>query len=166
MEAIVRRRQRRKLVERKKGELAFRLRGNPVQAEKIDRWMKRNGIAEDTLYAPSLAAGKQPSNLLSLLAQITKYVFSHANRSQCLDKFHTQFTSSKLFRSYGVVEPNIRICIFFQRGPLSLLTNSIRNQHHNDTEQRIYGTKPHYLLSNTWSIGRLDNCTDIAITIP
>ena len=60
MEAIVRKRQRRKLVEIEKGELGFRVRGNTVQAEKIDRWMKRNGIAEDDLYAPSPAAGKQP----------------------------------------------------------------------------------------------------------
>ena len=58
MEAIVRKRQQRKLVEIEKGELGFRLRGNTVQAEKIDRWMKRNGIAEDTLYAPSPAASK------------------------------------------------------------------------------------------------------------
>ena len=58
MEAIVRKRQRRKLMETEKGELAFRLRGNAVQAEKITRWMKKNGIAEDTLYAPSPVASK------------------------------------------------------------------------------------------------------------
>jgi len=68
MEAIVRKRQRRKLVETEKGELAFRLRGNTVQPEKIDRWMKRNGIAEDVLYAPSPAASKPPRNLLSLFS--------------------------------------------------------------------------------------------------
>ena len=67
MKVIVRKRQRRKLVETEKGELGFRLRGNAVRAEKIDRWMKKNGIAEDTLYAPSPVACKQPPNLLSSL---------------------------------------------------------------------------------------------------
>lgn len=56
MKAIVRKRQKRNLIETNKGELAFKVRGNVVEAEKIDRWMKRHDIPEDTVYAPSPAA--------------------------------------------------------------------------------------------------------------
>ncbi|KAF7508875.1 hypothetical protein GJ744_008584 [Endocarpon pusillum] len=56
MKSIARKRQKRKLVETDKGELAFTVRGNPVASEKIDRWMKKNSISESTLYAPSPAA--------------------------------------------------------------------------------------------------------------
>lgn len=58
MEAIVRKRQRRKLDEKDKRELVFKVRGNTVEPEKIDRWMKRNEIPESLPYAPSPAAGK------------------------------------------------------------------------------------------------------------
>jgi hypothetical protein len=57
MEVIVKKRQQRKLVETDKGELNFRIRGSEVLTEKIDRWMKRKGISEDLVYAPSPAAG-------------------------------------------------------------------------------------------------------------
>ncbi|KAH8702997.1 Tetratricopeptide repeat-domain-containing protein [Phaeosphaeriaceae sp. PMI808] len=56
MRAIVRKRQRRKLVETNKGELLFEVRGNQVEPQKIARWMKRNGAVESALYAPSPAA--------------------------------------------------------------------------------------------------------------
>ncbi|KAF2794007.1 hypothetical protein K505DRAFT_374918 [Melanomma pulvis-pyrius CBS 109.77] len=55
MKAIVRKRQRRILVE-DKGDLRFTVRGNTVEPEKIDRWMKRNEVLESFLYAPSPAA--------------------------------------------------------------------------------------------------------------
>jgi len=58
MKAIVRMRQQRKLVETNKRELGFKVRGNLVEPEKIDRWMKRNEIPEDMVYAPSPAVGK------------------------------------------------------------------------------------------------------------
>lgn len=58
MKAIVRKRQRRRLVETRKGELVFELRGRVVEPEKIDRWMKRNAVPEHMVYAPSPAAGK------------------------------------------------------------------------------------------------------------
>jgi hypothetical protein len=61
MKSIVRKRQRRNLIESDKGELAFTIRGNTVAPEKVDRWMKRNGIGESTLYAPSPAACKRAS---------------------------------------------------------------------------------------------------------
>jgi hypothetical protein len=62
MKSIVRKRQRRKLVDSDKGELVFAVRENIVEPEKVDRWMKRNGIGESTLYAPSPAACKRASN--------------------------------------------------------------------------------------------------------
>ncbi|OCL06080.1 hypothetical protein AOQ84DRAFT_441071 [Glonium stellatum] len=55
MKSIVRKRQKRKLVESDKGELNFAVRGNAVESQKIDRWMKRNEIPESILYAPSPA---------------------------------------------------------------------------------------------------------------
>jgi hypothetical protein len=57
MKAIVRKRQRRRIVEAGKGELKFRVRGNEVSAEKIDRWMNRNHVPEDEVYSPSSIAG-------------------------------------------------------------------------------------------------------------
>jgi hypothetical protein len=58
MKAIVRKRQRRKLVEDDKGELVFMVRDSKVEPQKIDRWMKRNDVPETFLYAPSPAACK------------------------------------------------------------------------------------------------------------
>jgi hypothetical protein len=58
MKAIVRKRQRRRLIEKDKAELTFTLRGNVVEDEKIGRWMKRNRVAEEALYDPSPAACK------------------------------------------------------------------------------------------------------------
>jgi hypothetical protein len=52
MKAIVRKRQQRRLVESDKRELLFAVRGNVVETKKVDRWMKRNGIAESILYSP------------------------------------------------------------------------------------------------------------------
>jgi len=62
MKAIVRKRQQRTLVETDKKELIFTLRGNVVDPEKIDRWMKRNNIPEDILYVQSPAPGKEAYN--------------------------------------------------------------------------------------------------------
>ncbi|KAF7509889.1 hypothetical protein GJ744_007400 [Endocarpon pusillum] len=56
MKAIVRKRQRRRLVETGKEELVFEIRGIVVESDKIDRWMKRNGITENILYSSSLTA--------------------------------------------------------------------------------------------------------------
>lgn len=57
MKAIVRRRQRRKLVETDKPDLAFSVRGENVDPQKIDRFMKRNGISQDTPYSPASVTG-------------------------------------------------------------------------------------------------------------
>lgn len=59
MKAIVRKRQQRKLVETGKGELMFKVRGSVVEPRKIDRWMKKEGVPESMLYAPSPAACKE-----------------------------------------------------------------------------------------------------------
>jgi hypothetical protein len=56
MQAIVRKRQKRKLVETDKGQLAFEVRGSEVELRKIERWMKRHDVVESALYAPSPAA--------------------------------------------------------------------------------------------------------------
>ena len=61
MKAIIKKRQKRKLVETNKGELSFVVRGNAVDPKKIDRWMKRNKVSESLLYALSPAACKRPS---------------------------------------------------------------------------------------------------------
>jgi hypothetical protein len=58
MQAIVRKRQRRKLVETGKGQLAFEVRGSKVEPQKIERWMKRHDVVDSALYAPSPAACK------------------------------------------------------------------------------------------------------------
>lgn len=58
MKAIVRKRQYRKLIEDNKAELVFTVRGNAVEPQKVDRWMKRNDVPENLPYAPSPAAGK------------------------------------------------------------------------------------------------------------
>jgi len=55
MRAIVRKRQRRKLVEDNKAELAFTVRGKTVEPQKVDRWMKRNNVPESSLYASPAA---------------------------------------------------------------------------------------------------------------
>jgi hypothetical protein len=62
MKAIVRKRQHRKLVEREKRPFTFRIRGKVVVNEQIDRYMKRNGICESTLYAPSPATCKKTAS--------------------------------------------------------------------------------------------------------
>jgi len=53
MKVIVRKRQQRMLLEKEKGELMFRLRGSVVEPHKIDRWMQRNGIAQNAAFSPS-----------------------------------------------------------------------------------------------------------------
>jgi hypothetical protein len=58
MRAIVKKRQERKLVDVNKGELIFQVRGHQVEPQKIDRWMKRNNVPKDFLYAPGTVACK------------------------------------------------------------------------------------------------------------
>jgi hypothetical protein len=58
MKAIVRHRQQRRLIETSKPELNFRVRGQDVKPEKIERWMKDHNVMESMLYAPSPAACK------------------------------------------------------------------------------------------------------------
>jgi hypothetical protein len=58
MQAIVKKRQTRKLLERGKAEQVFRVRGTEVETQKIDRWMKSHDITDSMLYAPSQLASK------------------------------------------------------------------------------------------------------------
>jgi hypothetical protein len=60
MKAIVRKRQKRRLIETDKGEPALKVRGSVVEPEKIDRWMKRNRVSESVPYSPSPAACREP----------------------------------------------------------------------------------------------------------
>ncbi|KZM23330.1 hypothetical protein ST47_g5538 [Ascochyta rabiei] len=62
MQAIVRKRQRRKLIETNKRELIFNVRGNHVPPQKIERWMKRHDVAGSFLYSP-ISAASTPSAL-------------------------------------------------------------------------------------------------------
>jgi len=56
MKAIVKKRQKRRLIETEKPELMFYVRGNNVEPAKIDRWMARHDVPASLLYSPSLAA--------------------------------------------------------------------------------------------------------------
>lgn len=58
MKALVRKRQKRKLVEVDKSQLVFHVRGKEVESHKIERWMKGNSVSENALYAPSPVARK------------------------------------------------------------------------------------------------------------
>ncbi|KAF2787012.1 hypothetical protein K505DRAFT_134338, partial [Melanomma pulvis-pyrius CBS 109.77] len=60
MRAIVRKRQQRKLREGNKAELVFTVRGQPVEPQKVDRWMKRNNVSESMCISPA-ASGSTPS---------------------------------------------------------------------------------------------------------
>lgn len=56
MKAIVRKQQRRKLIEVQKNGLSFRVRGHEVEQQKIDRWMKRHDVRDSALYSPESVA--------------------------------------------------------------------------------------------------------------
>jgi len=56
MKCIVRKRQKRKLLDGDKPELVFQVRGNQVDEAKIDRWMNKHEIPNSMLYAASPAA--------------------------------------------------------------------------------------------------------------
>ncbi|KAJ4127679.1 hypothetical protein NW765_016160 [Fusarium oxysporum] len=56
MTAIVRKHQQREILEPGKRKLCFTVRGREVEADKIDRWMDRNNVPRNDLYAPSPAA--------------------------------------------------------------------------------------------------------------
>jgi hypothetical protein len=72
MKAIVRKRQKRKLVETNKGELVFDVRGRQVEPEKIERWMKRHDVADSFLYVPSPAARKLVEHRYNINADAPK----------------------------------------------------------------------------------------------
>jgi hypothetical protein len=61
MKAIVRKQQKRKLIETDKRGLQFSIRGNAVEESKVVQWMKSHRILESSLYAPSPTACKPPS---------------------------------------------------------------------------------------------------------
>ena len=58
MKAIMRKRQKRKLVETDRRKLVFEVRNQPVDLQKVERWMKRHGTAGSFLYVPIPAACK------------------------------------------------------------------------------------------------------------
>jgi hypothetical protein len=75
MKYIVKRKQKRKLLEVDKAELDFRVKGNDVDKVKIDRWMRNNGLSDSLLYSPASAVCmSSPSHHLSFrkLANNTK----------------------------------------------------------------------------------------------
>ncbi|KAF5535891.1 kinesin light chain 2 [Fusarium mexicanum] len=56
MTAIARKHQQREILETDKRKLQFTVRGREVDAGRIDRWMDRNNVPRNELYAPSPAA--------------------------------------------------------------------------------------------------------------
>ncbi|KAH7088838.1 hypothetical protein FB567DRAFT_319314 [Paraphoma chrysanthemicola] len=56
MKCIVKKRQQRKLLEPNKPDLMFRVRGNPVEPAKVQRWMNRHDVPDSMLYAASPVA--------------------------------------------------------------------------------------------------------------
>jgi len=53
MKAIVRKRQHRIFAEPDKAELGFKVRGQMVNVEDIERWMRRHNVPKDELYIKS-----------------------------------------------------------------------------------------------------------------
>lgn len=68
----MRKRQKRKLVETKKGELIFEVRNHHVEPQKIERWMKRHEVADSFLYVPSPAACKLARDRYDFLTDAPK----------------------------------------------------------------------------------------------
>jgi hypothetical protein len=64
MKAIVRKRQKRKLIDTNKPELRFKVREKVVDSKKVDRWIKRNNLPENDPVAPSPAACKRPLRIV------------------------------------------------------------------------------------------------------
>ncbi|KND88439.1 Vegetative incompatibility protein HET-E-1 [Tolypocladium ophioglossoides CBS 100239] len=63
MKAIVRKQQRRKLAEPEKGELQFKVRGEPVSKGKIHRFMRRDCIPHDATYSPASGASTPDADI-------------------------------------------------------------------------------------------------------
>jgi hypothetical protein len=80
MQAIVRKRQTRKLLERGKAEQVYILRGSEVKTQKIDRWMKRHDITDSMLYAPSPVASMSEVMIRRVCLRLTQS--RHAIRSK------------------------------------------------------------------------------------
>ena len=66
MQAIVRKRQQRNIIEPHKRGLVFEVRGNEVDRQKIERWMKRDKESDSFLYAPSPAVCRSVRESLDL----------------------------------------------------------------------------------------------------
>jgi hypothetical protein len=58
MQCIIKKRQKRKLVEVDKPAQIYEVRGNRVEEAKIDRWMHTHDVPDSMLYSPSPAAGE------------------------------------------------------------------------------------------------------------
>jgi len=93
MRAIVRKQQRRKLVEVEKGKLVFKVRDNEVEPRKIDRWMKGHNVPESALYAPSPAACKSTYSRHYYHTLLT--CRSYPVRCRLSHCFRVRFSSSK-----------------------------------------------------------------------
>jgi hypothetical protein len=57
MKYIVKRMQRRKLIEADKPELTITFRNKQVEVSKVRRWMKDNGVSESLPYSPESVVG-------------------------------------------------------------------------------------------------------------
>lgn len=89
MQAIVRKRQQRRLVQTNKQDLNFKVHNITVKSDKVDTWMRRNNVPDDTIYAPSPTARMSSTPITYLMFQPFLIVHSHARRTNCLDAFRT-----------------------------------------------------------------------------
>ncbi|EAT83723.2 hypothetical protein SNOG_08555 [Parastagonospora nodorum SN15] len=97
MKSIVKKRQKRKIIEDDKAELMFSVRGNELDSTKIDRWMREHNVDEDELYSPS--------SLVSLLTHDSYPVssqMSHQHPAQHSD--HAELDSNNNYkRHFGAI---------------------------------------------------------------
>ena len=91
MKAIVRLRQQRSLVESDKRDLKFRVRGQEVEPQNIERWLKRHDAMESALYATSSAVCKslRVDHVNCGVLMMSSYSLSGQLRNHVRDKVTT-----------------------------------------------------------------------------
>ncbi|GAB1310447.1 hypothetical protein MFIFM68171_00657 [Madurella fahalii] len=132
MKAIVRRRQRRRLVETDKPDLAFSVRGENVDPQKIDRYMKRNGISQDTLYSPASLAGRyiEAEKLLRQTLDRTQMVLG----TQHPDTLTSMYRLARVFSDQGKYDEAEQL----QRQTMELMQKLLGVEHPDTLESMSY----------------------------
>ncbi|KAF9770240.1 hypothetical protein IL306_012241 [Fusarium sp. DS 682] len=104
MAAIVRKQQQRKILEVGKREQIFTVRGREVKVDKIDRWMDRNNVPRDDLYAPSpphyrFKQADEDRLRTELSVSETLFGFEHTQTLDILAKLATVLFEQGRFKS-------------------------------------------------------------------